>query len=67
MSVQRFLKLEEALESLNSLDSDESEVDIAVLPLDTSEPNVKDKGDDKLVNTFKITVSHVPESLELKA
>ncbi|GFS60882.1 hypothetical protein TNCV_2002351 [Trichonephila clavipes] len=37
MSVQRFLKLVEALELLNSLDSDESDVVIAVFPLDASE------------------------------
>ncbi|GFV89091.1 hypothetical protein TNCV_4912901 [Trichonephila clavipes] len=32
MSVQRFLKLEESLELLNNLDSDENDVEIAVLP-----------------------------------
>ncbi|GFV67951.1 hypothetical protein TNCV_1872331 [Trichonephila clavipes] len=37
MSVQRFLKLEGRLELLNSLDSDEIDAEIAVLPPDTSE------------------------------
>ncbi|GFW05804.1 hypothetical protein TNCV_602761 [Trichonephila clavipes] len=37
MSVQWFLKLEGELELLNSLDSDEIHIEIAVLPPDTSE------------------------------
>ncbi|GFV49047.1 uncharacterized protein TNCV_5065311 [Trichonephila clavipes] len=37
MSEQRFLKLDEALELLNSLDSDEREIKITVLPPDASE------------------------------
>ncbi|XP_035209878.1 piggyBac transposable element-derived protein 3-like [Stegodyphus dumicola] len=43
MSVQSFLKLEEALELINSLDSYESEVEIAVLPPDASELTDEDE------------------------
>ncbi|XP_035227192.1 piggyBac transposable element-derived protein 3-like [Stegodyphus dumicola] len=63
MSVQRFLKLEEALELFNSLDSDESEVEIVVLPPDASELTDEDEGDENEVNTGEITVTDVPGSL----
>ncbi|GFW35426.1 hypothetical protein TNCV_2612251 [Trichonephila clavipes] len=43
MSVQTFLKLEEALELLKSLDSDESNIEIAVLS-DTNELTDEDEG-----------------------
>ncbi|XP_035211459.1 piggyBac transposable element-derived protein 2-like [Stegodyphus dumicola] len=46
MSVQRFLKLEEALELFNSLESDESDVEIAALPPDASELTDEDEGDE---------------------
>lgn len=42
--MQRFLKLEEPLELLNNLDSEESDDEIAVLPPDASE--LTDEGDD---------------------
>ncbi|GFX52003.1 hypothetical protein TNCV_4653321 [Trichonephila clavipes] len=50
MSVQRFGKLEEALELLNSLVSDESDIEITVLP-DVSELNDEDEGEENEVNT----------------
>ncbi|XP_035231948.1 piggyBac transposable element-derived protein 2-like, partial [Stegodyphus dumicola] len=56
MLVQRFLKLEEALELFNSLDSDESEVEIAVLPPDARELTDEDEGDENEVNTDEIIV-----------
>ncbi|GFW69679.1 uncharacterized protein TNCV_1883231 [Trichonephila clavipes] len=62
MSVQRFPKLEEALELLNSLDSDESDIEIAVLP-DTSEIT-DEEGDDNEVNTSEIIIKVVPWSTE---
>ncbi len=42
--MQVFLKLEEALELLNSLDSDESDVEIAVLLTYVSELTDEDEG-----------------------
>lgn len=66
MSVQRFLKLEEALELLNILDSDESDVEIAVLPPDASELTDEDEGDDTEVNTGEIVVNDVPGTLEVR-
>ncbi|XP_035205191.1 piggyBac transposable element-derived protein 3-like [Stegodyphus dumicola] len=63
MSVQRFLKLEEALELFNSFDSDESEVEIAVLPPDASELTDEDEGEENEVNTGDIIVTDVPGSL----
>ncbi|GFY08187.1 hypothetical protein TNCV_1356001 [Trichonephila clavipes] len=64
MSVQRFLKLEEALELLNSLDSDESDIEIAVLP-DASKLTDEDEGDGNEVNNGEIIVKDVPGSLEV--
>ncbi|GFU50830.1 hypothetical protein TNCV_2495341 [Trichonephila clavipes] len=46
MSVQRFLKLEEALALLNILDSNESDFEIVVLPPDASELIDEDEGDE---------------------
>ncbi|XP_035229166.1 piggyBac transposable element-derived protein 3-like [Stegodyphus dumicola] len=64
MSVQMFLKLEEALKVFNRLDSDESEVEIAVLPPNASELTDEDEGDANEVNTGEIIVTDVPGSLE---
>ncbi|GFV28141.1 hypothetical protein TNCV_678291 [Trichonephila clavipes] len=64
MSVQRILKLEEALDLLNSLDLDESDIEIAVLP-DVSELTDEDEGDNNEVNTDEITIKDVPGSLEV--
>ncbi|GFR02738.1 hypothetical protein TNCT_537891 [Trichonephila clavata] len=64
MSAQIFLKLEEALELLNSLDSDQSDVEIAVLPPNASELTDKDQGDENEVNTGESIVKDVPGSLE---
>ncbi|GFR24705.1 hypothetical protein TNCT_214851 [Trichonephila clavata] len=66
MSVQIFLKLEEALALLNSFDSDASDVEIAVLPLDAREITDEDKRDDNEVNTAKIIVNDVPESVDVR-
>ncbi|GFS65175.1 hypothetical protein TNCV_2331 [Trichonephila clavipes] len=52
MSVQKFLKSEEVLELLNSLDSNESDIYIAVLP-DISELT-DEEGDDNEVNTTDV-------------
>ncbi|GFQ79299.1 hypothetical protein TNCT_145681 [Trichonephila clavata] len=65
MSLQRFLKLEESLELLNSLDSDESDVEIAVLPPDASETD-EDEGDKNEVNTGEIMVNNVIGYLEVR-
>ncbi|GFT50172.1 hypothetical protein TNCV_3622291 [Trichonephila clavipes] len=65
MSVQRFLKLEEALELFNNLDSDESDVEIAVLPPDANELTGKDEGDENEINTGEIIVNDVPGCLEV--
>ncbi|GFX91886.1 hypothetical protein TNCV_3577161 [Trichonephila clavipes] len=65
MSVQKFLKLEEALEFLNSIDSDESDGEIAVFPSFTSELTDEDEGDENDVNTDKIIVNDVPGCLEV--
>ncbi|GFX25962.1 hypothetical protein TNCV_2303441 [Trichonephila clavipes] len=64
MSVQRFLKLDEALELLNNLDSNEIGVEIAVLTPDASELTGVDEGAENEVNTNKITENYVPGSLE---
>ncbi|GFU33793.1 hypothetical protein TNCV_2828151 [Trichonephila clavipes] len=64
MSAQRFPKLEEALESLNCLDSGEIDFKIAVLPPDASERIDEDVGDENEVNTGEIIVKYAPESFE---
>ncbi|GFU01685.1 uncharacterized protein TNCV_1522211 [Trichonephila clavipes] len=46
-----FLKLEQALELLNSLDSDESDMETTVLPLDARELTDEDEGNENEVNT----------------
>ncbi|GFW35290.1 hypothetical protein TNCV_3004481 [Trichonephila clavipes] len=46
MSVQRILKLEETLQILNSSDSYEIVVEIAMLPPNASEVSGKDEGDE---------------------
>ncbi|GFX00921.1 hypothetical protein TNCV_4578871 [Trichonephila clavipes] len=56
MSVQKFLKLEEALDLLNSLDSDKSDIEISVLPaiiaaLADITGLTDEEGDDNKVNT----------------
>ncbi|GFW98890.1 hypothetical protein TNCV_4655171 [Trichonephila clavipes] len=66
MSAQRFLKLEEALELLNSLDSDKSDVEIAVLPPDARELTVEDEGDENEVNNGEINVNDVPSVWRLE-
>ncbi|GFX89180.1 hypothetical protein TNCV_20761 [Trichonephila clavipes] len=66
MSVQRFLKLEEALELLNGLDLDENDIGIAVLP-DASELIDEDEGDENEVNTSKIIVKDIPGSLDVRS
>ncbi|GFV57447.1 hypothetical protein TNCV_1608921 [Trichonephila clavipes] len=66
MSVQRFLKLEEALELLNSLDSDESDIEIGVLP-DASEQTDEDEGDGNKVNAGEIFLKDVPGSLKVRS
>ncbi|GFU85560.1 hypothetical protein TNCV_761801 [Trichonephila clavipes] len=58
-----FLKLEEALESLDSLDSDERDVENTVLSPDTSELTDKDQGDENVVNADENNVNDVPWSL----
>ncbi|GFW29129.1 uncharacterized protein TNCV_2838691 [Trichonephila clavipes] len=62
--MKKFLKLEEALELLNSLESDESNIEIAVLP-DASELTDEDEGDENEINTGVISVKDVPGSLEV--
>ncbi|GFX47002.1 hypothetical protein TNCV_316251 [Trichonephila clavipes] len=59
MSVQRFWKLEEALELLNNLDSDESDNEIAVLLSDASDENE--------VNTGEIIVKDVYGPLDARS
>ncbi|GFS74131.1 hypothetical protein TNCV_969081 [Trichonephila clavipes] len=49
----RFLKSEEALESLNNLDSDDSDIEFDVLP-DVSELTDEDEGDDNEVKILRI-------------
>ncbi|GFV66640.1 hypothetical protein TNCV_2594611 [Trichonephila clavipes] len=66
MPGQRFLKLEKALESLNSSDSDESGARIVVLPPDARELTDKDKGHENEVNTSEIIGNNVPWSLEVR-
>ncbi|GFV81482.1 hypothetical protein TNCV_52061 [Trichonephila clavipes] len=59
--------LEEALELLNSLDSDESDVEIAVLPLDASVLTDEDEGDENEINIGEIIIKNVPEPLEVRS
>ncbi|GFV20960.1 transposable element Tc3 transposase [Trichonephila clavipes] len=47
---------------INSLDSDEIDVEIAVLPPDANELIDKDEGDENEVNTGEITENDVPRS-----
>lgn len=44
MPLQRFLKLEEAVELLKRLDLDESDVELSVIPPNASEPTDEDEG-----------------------
>ncbi|GFY19052.1 hypothetical protein TNCV_3877401 [Trichonephila clavipes] len=60
MSVQKFLKLEEALELLNCLDSDETDFEIAVLPPNVCELTHKDEGEDNEVNSRELTENVFP-------
>ncbi|GFW67263.1 hypothetical protein TNCV_2698731 [Trichonephila clavipes] len=55
MSLQRILKLEEVLELLNSLDSDESDIEIAVL-FDASAQTDEHKGKENEVNTLDMAI-----------
>ncbi|GFV66661.1 hypothetical protein TNCV_2594821 [Trichonephila clavipes] len=64
MSEKRFLKFKEGLELLNSLDSDESDIEIAVLP-GASKLTDEDEGNKNEVNTGEIIVKDVHGSLEL--
>ncbi|GFW19040.1 hypothetical protein TNCV_253701 [Trichonephila clavipes] len=66
MSVQRFLELEEALDSLNSLDSDKSDVEINVLQPDAIERTDEDKKGRERVNTCKIVINNIPVSLGVR-
>ncbi|GFX58282.1 hypothetical protein TNCV_204691 [Trichonephila clavipes] len=54
ISAQRFLKLEQALEFLNNLDSNEIDVEIVVLPPDASKLTDKDEWDEQEINTGTI-------------
>ncbi|GFQ86052.1 hypothetical protein TNCT_535481 [Trichonephila clavata] len=67
MPMQRFLKLEETLELLNSLDSEESEVEITVLPPEASALTEDNEGDENEVNTDDIIIKDVPGSLEVRS
>ncbi|GFW30308.1 hypothetical protein TNCV_3850791 [Trichonephila clavipes] len=67
MSVQMFLKLRESLELLNNFDSDESHVEIAVLPPDASELPDEDEGDENEVNANEIIIKNVPGFLEVRS
>ncbi|GFX13250.1 hypothetical protein TNCV_2990141 [Trichonephila clavipes] len=72
MSVQRFLKLKKALELLNSLYSDESDIEIAALPaiiavLPDINERTDDEGDDNEVNTSAIITKDIPGSLEVRS
>ncbi|GFR33700.1 hypothetical protein TNCT_368111 [Trichonephila clavata] len=64
MPVQRFLKLEDATESLNCLDSDGIEVEVIVLPPDVNELNDEYEGNQNEVHAGEIIVNDVPGSLE---
>ncbi|GFX23359.1 hypothetical protein TNCV_4936741 [Trichonephila clavipes] len=66
MSVQRFLNLQESLEFLNSLDSDEIDFEIALLPTDASELTDEDEWNENDVNSREITENDVPGSLVVK-
>ncbi|GFQ77537.1 hypothetical protein TNCT_137071 [Trichonephila clavata] len=48
------------------LDSDASDVEISVLPLETSKINDEDKGDENEVNIREIIVNDVPGSLGVR-
>ncbi|GFV56852.1 hypothetical protein TNCV_146041 [Trichonephila clavipes] len=65
MSVQRLLKFEEALELLNSLDSDDSDIEIAVIP-DISELTDEER-DDNEVNASEIIIKDAPGSLKIRS
>ncbi|GFU90452.1 transposable element Tcb2 transposase [Trichonephila clavipes] len=60
MSVERFLKLDEALGLLNTLDSDERDVEVFVLPPDISGLTDEDEGHENEINTGGIIVNDVP-------
>ncbi|GFV56898.1 hypothetical protein TNCV_1869391 [Trichonephila clavipes] len=60
MSVQRFLKLEEASELLNSLDSDESDVEIVLCFHQMS--GAEDEGDENEVNTGEACIKRILSS-----
>ncbi|GFW15723.1 hypothetical protein TNCV_3582211 [Trichonephila clavipes] len=66
MSVQKFLKLEEALELLNNLDSDNIDVEISVLQPDVSELTDEDDWDGNERNIGEITEGDVPGSLKVR-
>ncbi|GFW40211.1 hypothetical protein TNCV_5118941 [Trichonephila clavipes] len=66
ISVQMFLKLEEVLELLNSLHSDESDVEIAVLPPEARELTDEDEGDENEVNTCEIFINDAHGSLDVR-
>ncbi|GFX31983.1 hypothetical protein TNCV_3408971 [Trichonephila clavipes] len=66
MSVQSFLKLEEVLKLLNSLDSDESDLQIAVLSPDTIELTDEGEGEENEVNTGEIIVKYISGFLEVR-
>ncbi|GFU27343.1 hypothetical protein TNCV_4518981 [Trichonephila clavipes] len=51
---------------INSLDSDEIDVEIAVLPPDANELIDKDEGDENEVNTGEITENDVPRSRKVR-
>ncbi|GFW35363.1 hypothetical protein TNCV_2611621 [Trichonephila clavipes] len=60
-----FLKLEEALELLNSLATDGSNSESVVLP-DASELIDEDEGDENELNTGEIIVKDVPGFFEVR-
>ncbi|GFV10294.1 hypothetical protein TNCV_3439801 [Trichonephila clavipes] len=71
MSVQRFLKLREAFELFNSLDSDESDIEIAASPaiisvLPGTSELTHEEGDDNEVNTIETIMEDVPGLLEVR-
>ncbi|GFR01561.1 hypothetical protein TNCT_431361 [Trichonephila clavata] len=64
ISVQMFQKIGEAIELFNSLDSDESDVEIAMLSLDTSDD--EDEGNENKVSSGEIIVNDIPGYLEVR-
>ncbi|KAF8794413.1 hypothetical protein HNY73_002396 [Argiope bruennichi] len=66
MSMRRFLKLEGALELLNSLDKDRSDFEIAVLSPDASTLTDKGEGDDNEVNTGEIIANDIPGTVKVR-